>query len=70
MITTGIKVSHVLNGWKNVVFRDHGIENLADQRSNICEQCTHNLKNVCSVCGCPLVAKVRAVKATCPLQRW
>lgn len=42
----------------------------AKTRRLICSTCAKNKWNVCSVCGCPLVAKCRVKDEKCPIDRW
>lgn len=58
------------NGWKNVVFRNSEVEELAASRALICNRCKHKDRNKCGLCGCPLIAKQRSEKASCPIRRW
>lgn len=82
-----INIANILNGWKNYVFKNKDIEELAKQRAVICANCDfskkgsyqqlmpdYSLKNVkgykCNKCGCPLSAKLRSEKETCPINKW
>lgn len=66
------KLAEIVNGWKNVIFTDPKVEKLALERAKICSRCTANVHNICTECGCPLVAKTRSTKSTtdCPLRKW
>ena len=64
------KVSEIFNGWKNVVFPNEHVEQIAKARVSICGTCEHNVKSRCMKCGCPLVAKTRSMKSHCPLNKW
>jgi hypothetical protein len=68
--TPGAKISEIFNGWKNVVFPNEHVENIAKARAKICSQCEHNVKNRCKKCGCPLIAKTRSMQSHCPLKKW
>jgi hypothetical protein len=74
-----------LNGWKNYIDKSEVTENLAKQRAAICSACPcakygkllafvkDSLKEVegayCSLCSCPLSAKVRSTDI-CPENKW
>jgi hypothetical protein len=64
------QLKNMLDGWKNVFISDEEVEELAKERLIVCEQCPHKKKFTCSLCGCPLKAKLRAVEAECPDNRW
>ena len=64
------KVSEIFNGWKNVVFPNAHVEQIAKARASICGDCAFNVRSKCSKCGCPLVAKTRSMKSHCPLNKW
>ncbi len=64
------KVSEIFNGWKNVVFPNEHVEQIAKARASICGTCEHNVKSRCMKCGCPLIAKTRSMKSNCPLNKW
>jgi hypothetical protein len=67
------KLSEIYNGWKNYVFPNPQVEELAKKRIEICvkNDCgkfTHT--NTCKLCGCYMPAKVRSIKSTCVLKKW
>tara|TARA_R110000796_G_scaffold83590_2_gene182762 strand:+ start:503 stop:754 length:252 start_codon:yes stop_codon:yes gene_type:complete len=64
------KVSEIFDGWKNVVFPNEHVEQIAKARVAICGECEFNVKSRCAKCGCPLVAKTRSMKSHCPLNKW
>lgn len=64
------KLQEIIEGWKNVIVKDAVIEEIALQRATACSVCPYNKKNVCSKCGCPLIAKTRSPKSSCPDNRW
>ena len=64
------KVSEIFNGWKNVVFPNEHVEQIAKARVSICGTCEHNVKSRCMKCGCPLIAKTRSMQSHCPLKKW
>ena len=68
--TPANKISEIFNGWKNVVFPNEHVENIAKARASICAGCEYNIKNRCKKCGCPLIAKTRSMESHCPLKKW
>lgn len=70
------KFEEIYVGWKNYVFRNPEMENVAKKRLKICVDCKINKKsgitpyNTCRVCGCYISAKVRSKKSNCPLNKW
>ncbi len=64
------KLSEIFNGWKNVVFPNEHVEQIAKARASICSTCEFNVKNKCKKCGCPLIAKTRSMQSHCPLKKW
>ena len=64
------KMSEILSGWKNVVFPNEHVEQIAKARAKICSTCEHNVNNRCKKCGCPLIAKTRSMESHCPLKKW
>jgi hypothetical protein len=68
----------ILPGWKNLVFHDPAIEKMALERGEICRTCEFMNRGVihakygrkCSVCGCPIAAKVRSPTSKCPKDKW
>ncbi len=81
----GIRISHILEGWKNYLSKSEVTENTATGRAAICAACPDakhgkllafikdTLKEVegayCGVCSCPLSAKVRSTDI-CPEKKW
>ena len=71
-----MNVKNIINGWKNVIIKDHEVEDEAKRRAKICSNCEHakhgtvlkfvkdKLKEVeglyCGDCKCPLTAKIRS----------
>lgn len=64
------KLEEIVVGWKNVLFEDKVVEEMAVKRAQICAACPQNINNTCQACGCPLVAKTRSPKSSCPLKKW
>ena len=60
----------IVNGWRNWLFRQPEVEAIAARRGTICDRCEHRQPATCGLCGCPIAAKIRSLKATCPDGRW
>ena len=69
----------IVEGAWNSVFVKDSIEELSKERTAICRECPHNSENVkktgvtinrpdeyCTLCGCNLHMKTRALSQTCP----
>lgn len=64
------KLEEIVQGWKNLVFKTPEAEELAKKRAEVCAGCDYNVLSVCVLCGCPLAAKLRSKKTTCPKKKW
>lgn len=77
------KFYNIINGWKNYIFPNKEVEELAKERAKICATCPINTNNVCSRrkcreiegkkkcgCGCPLAALLRSELSSCALGKW
>jgi hypothetical protein len=65
------QLNEIISGWKNYIFPNKQVEELAIERMEICLGCDKLKDNKrCGVCGCFMPAKVRSVKSTCPLKKW
>ena len=80
------KVFRIIEGWKNFVFPDNEVEEMAKSRAEICGVCPFNVEgvfeilkdrrieeiegDVCKLCGCPLSAKLRSPEEVCDDGRW
>lgn len=64
------KANEILTGWKNVIFKDKTVEEMATKRVIICSDCPYNKHSICSQCGCPLAAKTRSPESKCPEGKW
>jgi hypothetical protein len=66
------KLQEIYNGWKNYVFPNKKIEELAKNRAQICVKCSdlNTTKNTCKICGCYIPAKVRSERSKCPKKKW
>lgn len=64
----------IIVGWKNYIFPNKEVEELAKKRLKICLDKTicEKLSNTysCKICRCYMPAKVRSVKSKCPLRHW
>lgn len=64
-------LNQIYDGWKNYIFPNKKIEEIAKHRIKICIECEKIKKgNFCGVCGCWTPAKVRSEKSTCPIKKW
>ena len=80
------KVDNILSGWKNFIAKSEVSEEIAVQRAVHCVSCVElkegrllnlikdDLKEIegfyCGLCYCPLSAKLRSEKETCPKNLW
>ena len=46
------------------------IQEMAEGRLALCQQCDKYKKKFCTACGCFMPAKVRLKNVTCPLKKW
>lgn len=71
----------ILEGIKNNVFRNADVEDIAAERMEICSTCPHldtvgtkclipGTSPCCSLCGCSLGLKTRALSAHCDIHKW
>jgi len=81
----GIRISLILEGWKNYLAKSEVTETIAAGRAAICAACPHakqgkllafvkdSLQEIegayCGLCSCPLSAKVRS-NDICPKNKW
>ena len=80
-----IKVSNILDGWKNFIDKSEVAEKLASERAEKCSKCENAIKSnllffkdslkeiqgyKCNKCQCPLSAKVRSKNEKCPIDKW
>lgn len=70
------KFEEIVSGWKNYVFKNEAVEEMAKKRLLICidnqsqnENCMSD-RNFCTKCGCFIPAKVRSEKSRCPKGKW
>lgn len=75
------KLSQVIEGWKNHLIPPENMKEfismVSKDRMEICNICPENSKNksksmiaLCSLCGCPLITKTKALTAGCPINKW
>ena len=64
-------------GWSNLLNKKPEIEKVAKKRLSLCSQCfvsDYGKSKFCKFtnggCGCPLAAKVRSPRESCPLGVW
>ena len=73
--------NQILEGIKNKIFKKEDIEIIAKERLDVCKECPHiDLKGdqcyvkgtqpCCSLCGCDLSLKTRALSSACDDKRW
>lgn len=76
------KAKNIYEGWKNYLTDDEVACKMAKERSVFCSECQHAVFNkhlievkdeikavegyVCSICHCPLSAKLRSPNEKCP----
>jgi len=65
------RLSEIFKGWKNYVFPNPNVEELAKERMEICVGCDDLTdRNYCELCGCYMPAKVRSPKSRCKGKKW
>lgn len=73
------KVFHeIYPGWRNWVFHDPKMKELAIRRGAICKDCEHLNHFIrskrwgmkCGKCGCPIAMKVYSPTTRCPMGKW
>jgi len=73
--------NQILEGIKNKIFKKEHIEEIATERHNICNKCpfldkkgdqcyVKGTQPCCSLCGCDLSLKTRALSAECDVKKW
>ena len=65
------KLEEIISGWKNYVFKNPAMEEIAKQRVRKCLECDKLKKNyTCRICGCYIPAKTRSERSKCPEKKW
>jgi hypothetical protein len=73
--------NQIFEGIKNKIFKKEHIEEIATERHNICNKCpfldkkgdkcyVKGTQPCCSLCGCDLSLKTRALSAACDDNKW
>lgn len=81
-----MKINNILQGWANFIDKSEVTEELAVLRASKCSDCPNaksgkllafikdDLTEIqgayCSICKCPLSAKVRSINEKCPIDKW
>lgn len=81
-----MQIAKILNGWNNYFNKDAVIEKVANERAEICARCPFAVEKkllifvkddfkdiegmACERCNCPISAKIRSIKETCPEGLW
>lgn len=67
-----LDIKSILEGWKNYIFPNEEVEEIAKHRLLVCSKCPHRINSKCGECGCPLETKARAVnqRNKCPKDKW
>lgn len=71
----------ILEGIKNNVFKSEHVEQVANHRKAICDDCDYidrdgkdcaviGTQPCCSQCGCSLKLKTRSLSSSCPMGYW
>lgn len=63
----------IVSGWKNLIVKNSGTEEVAKERLKICLQCKPHYKaaiKTCNVCNCFIPAAVRAANKKCLINKW
>lgn len=71
----------ILEGIRNNIFKKADVEYIAAERMDICNTCPHldnkgsrcavpGTNPCCSLCGCSMAFKTRALSASCPDNKW
>ena len=61
------KLNSIITGWRNILWPDPLIEEIAMARAEICAECTSNDGNWCIDCMCFIPAKARSLAERCLL---
>jgi hypothetical protein len=69
-VTKKSKISSIIEGWKNLLFRSNETNEVIISRSKICYNCDKNISKFCKLCGCFIPAKINSLQEKCPLNKW
>jgi hypothetical protein len=75
------KLSQIIEGWWNTIFKTTRTEMIASARYKICQSCAYmdttgkdcfipGTQPCCGACGCSLAAKIRSMQSSCPKGKW
>ena len=68
------QLGQIYEGWKNLIFKNKQVEDVALPRLEICAKCPIRTNGICDSskggCGCSLSLKTRALSSECPLGKW
>lgn len=67
------EIKQIIDGWKNLVFKNPVSEEIGKRRAAICLACKpfYNPDNGrCRICHCYIPAAVRAKDKRCPKGKW
>jgi hypothetical protein len=68
-------LQQIVEGWKNLLWKDKEIEKIAIQRAAICASCEELSTIVgfylhCKRCTCYIPAMTRSMEKRCPMAKW
>lgn len=68
------QLGQIYEGWKNLVFKNKQVEDIALPRLEICAKCPIRTEGRCDSakggCGCNVEAKARCIECKCPKKKW
>lgn len=69
-----MNLKEIAIAWKNVVLKPEEIQEIVEERREICNGCPHKTKmlkiEVCGKCHCPILSKTNSPLNSCPLKKW
>lgn len=62
----------IVDGWKNLIFKNPVTEEIGKKRLEICLACQHRkeVTNRCGICNCYIPAAVRSSQKRCFKGKW
>lgn len=63
-----INLKNIIVGWYRFLFAKRS--QMAKDRLKICKLCNQRTGNICSNCGCFLLAKTELDEERCPIGKW